>query len=313
MGERQLWTGRIAVWGVRIGVKLNTIMQYIKFYFQKNLKVSLNLILFNIFYTLCMSSVFADGGYWFDLYCTSSDGKTLSTVCRPATEGQWEIYGGTYNWRYSTPRFGTVDEVSRDMERYIDEKYSYCMPTSVAPVGPVITGTDSNGLISYGFEMAITVGTKDMSNGNCEPVTGNTGSYSHEKRFFCEKNAQGPYKTDAGNRFCAYRQEFIIEISGPSETQALPSYAGPIMQTVRVMGEEGPAKKWGVSIKMIDSNSKVSYIVGTTDDNGIYNFNYVPPYFRGDRVELVASCSQCKNTSDKIISISPIEHEMCRR
>lgn len=274
-----------------------------------------------IFASLLLHSnnALAHTGYFFDLYCKDQNGQTSAYVCKPAIEGNWEIYGGSYNYQYTTPRYGTVEEVSNDMAAYIDSHFNICKPTSVAPYGNLIPNINNDGLFAYTYEMNISVGF--LYGDVCETLAGTyANAYQHEKRFHCESGEQGPYKAeDDDYRFCVRPQKFSIEISGPSETQSLPALVGPITQIVNLTGENGSAKKWSVSIKMTDSTGAVSYTGGLTDEQGIYEFTYVPPLLRRTIVKVDASCDLCESNASKTISVIPSDAspngdpQMCMR
>lgn len=282
-------------------------------------KLLRNRIFICFLFSWFINNASATTGYWYNLYCKAPDGKTLSTICHPAIEGAWEFWGGSYNYQHQTPRYGSMDEVSRDMESYIDTHFNYCKPTAVSPYGPMIPGSNADGSIFQSYEMLISVGI--ASNGSCNDLSGTwANSYNLQKQFFCPTGAQGPYKTDDDDyRFCVYPQKFQISILGPSETQALPSLTGPIKQTIKINGEDGPAKNWGVTVKMVNEKGEASYAGGSTNAQGIYEFYYVPPYFKGGHVDLSASCTGCESPAQKNITIMPTlsdqleEPQMCRR
>lgn len=268
-----------------------------------------------------INNAFAANGYWFNLYCEAPDGRTLSTICKPAIEGQWEYYGGSFNYGYIgayLPKYKSMDEVSRAMESYIDAKFNYCRPAKVSSAGPAILSINNGGLVQYNHPMSIAVGMESGS--MCDVISSTySNSYTQEKQFSCPSGAQGPFKNDDDDyRFCAYPQKFKIDISGPSETQALPSLMGPIKQTVTVVGDNVPAKKWGVQIKIIDEKGVTSYGGGSTNEQGIYEFLYVPPVAQASRVDLSATCSNCETVS-KSITVLPTDFQitdeslMCRR
>jgi len=200
------------------------------------------------------------------------------------------------------------------MEKYIDSKFRYCKPTKVSQdSGPI-----NPNFRSMSYVMKITVGIQ--SNGQCTEVSGINGNVYYQLReVYCETGGQGPYEAINGYIFCAYPQKFNIDISGPSETHSLPSLSGPIDQTIKVTGEEGPAKNWSVSLKSIDQNGIASYAGGTTNEQGIYEFTYVPSYVKGANVKLIASCTQCLNIAEKTITVLPTdlnqseEPQICRR
>jgi len=256
-------------------------------------------------FLLSSSGLFAANGLYFDIYCEAPDGKTLPTICKPAAEGEWEIYGETWNWQHKTPVYASVSEVSREMETYIDGKYNYCQPTAVSPYGTLNPGIDNDGLLSYSYAMSITIGS--MQGGICESITGtNANSYTHQKRFYCESGSQGPYKASNGYRFCVHPQRFKVDISGPSETKALPSLNGPIAQMLTVNGENGPAKKWSIQLKLVDEYGLISYGGGLTNEQGVYEFIYTPPLFRTATIDLSATCTNCE-TVHKLIYVLPTD------
>ena len=166
-------------------------------------KTSMKLIscLIFIFSTALSQNTFAQGGYYWDLYCKESGRAGATDTCIPAIEKPWEYYGGSYGWQYHTKIYDTEGGVAADMAGYIDRTFSTCSPTVVHPPVKWISTGENHGRISYVSDMTMTV---SRGTPRCESLTGGWQSvYNKTKQFYCPQGAQGPFKSDGGSRFCA--------------------------------------------------------------------------------------------------------------
>lgn len=97
---------------------------------------------------------------------------------------------------------------------------------------------------------------------------------------------------------------YLINIEGPSSTEALPAMVGPIKQDITIKHGDRPLEGVYASIVIHDAstNNIVSH-AGHTDNSGSFSFLYIPPYLRSTVVDISASCAQCTNIATKAISV----------
>lgn len=101
-----------------------------------------------------------------------------------------------------------------------------------------------------------------------------------------------------------------IEIDGPSITNALPSLVGPVLQTVTVDlgGEPAP----GILVEVRSSRAgemNFTSFTGVTDQNGEFEFQYVPPFSQSVNIKLTAQCSTCENVASKNIRVLAVDFD----
>lgn len=107
-----------------------------------------------------------------------------------------------------------------------------------------------------------------------------------------------------GEAGCRRPYPLEIEIKGPSQTKALPSDIGPLVQTVVVTLQGNP--KPGVSVAITLKDKKLGIIQnlpGTTNSSGEFSFLYIPPNLTATVVYVQAKCSICNNIADKSIEV----------
>lgn len=131
----------------------------------------------------------------------------------------------------------------------------------------------------------------------------------------CRCNSGYLEKSNACERI-VYR----VEINGGSSTNALPSIAGPISQKLIITRNGDPFPMMPVSIKLTDTQIKVVVNTsGTSDENGEFAIDYIPPYFRTANIDVEARCRDCSNVVTKTITVIGNEvdlidqPQMCRR
>lgn len=97
---------------------------------------------------------------------------------------------------------------------------------------------------------------------------------------------------------------YRVEINGVASTNALPSMVGPISQKLIVTRNGDPFSMMPVSIKLTDTQTKVIVNTsGTSDENGEFAIDYIPPYFRTANIDVEARCRDCSNVATKTITV----------
>ncbi|MDR2335185.1 MAG: carboxypeptidase-like regulatory domain-containing protein [Burkholderiaceae bacterium] len=101
-----------------------------------------------------------------------------------------------------------------------------------------------------------------------------------------------------------------IRIDGPSVTNALPSLVGPILQTVTVDlgGEPAP----GILVELRSSRlgeMNFTSFTGVTDENGEFEFQYIPPFSQSINIKLTAQCATCENVASKNIRVLAVDFD----
>jgi len=131
-------------------------------------------------------------------------------------------------------------------------------------------------------------------NKNSEIVSGNLEEANLVVNNFCEKNTNGPPLT--------------IEIRGVSVTNALPSINGPIPQNVFISLNGVPKSGEALTVHFEDeSYMKIGAISGVTNEHGLFNFDFIPPYFANFSIYVKATCYNCENTASKTITVLPTD------
>lgn len=149
-------------------------------------------------------------------------------------------------------------------------------------------------------------------NFNWTPISQSCPKNSIEINGVCE--CKKDFEEDAANNVCKANLDIVI--NGPSFTQALPSFSGPLTQTVLVTKNGSPEKDISVSIALSALGSGVSTtFFGITDEQGRFQFLYIPPYMMSAQVSMAAGCEACVNTATKSISVlkENREPQMCHR
>lgn len=119
-----------------------------------------------------------------------------------------------------------------------------------------------------------------------------TINFSITKQY-CTQGIKSSANTISSSEF-RYKPERCTSIEGLSVTKALPSLAGPILQTITLTRDGSPAKNYSVPIKMQDRKSQaIQQIVGVTNDSGVFEFLYVPPYYYSTTIDLSVDCFEC--------------------
>lgn len=108
----------------------------------------------------------------------------------------------------------------------------------------------------------------------------------------------------------------IISIDGASSTQALPSVIGPIRLKISITHNGHGKKSMQFMLRIQEEGSiNSNTISGVVDENGAFEFIYVPPYFKNAVVKLTASCSTCINVAAKSVEVVGVSSDfgLCRR
>ncbi|GAB2828709.1 hypothetical protein GCM10027276_34530 [Comamonas piscis] len=127
---------------------------------------------------------------------------------------------------------------------------------------------------------------------NFEHISGELGEPDLVVHNFCEKITNGP--------------PLEIEISGPSVTNSLPSLSGPILQKISISlnGVLKPNEPFSVNLQD-EYFRDLGAISGSTNNAGYFDFMFVPPFFTSSTIHMNATCRNCLNTANKIITVLP--------
>lgn len=99
--------------------------------------------------------------------------------------------------------------------------------------------------------------------------------------------------------------ETLISISGPSTTKALP--AGPALNLVATVTKNGvPLPNKPVTVNL-PGGSSISGYTDAAPFSGQFKFAYMPPYQVATMEQITATCTDCTNTAQKIITVSACE------
>ncbi|SDY90122.1 hypothetical protein [Delftia lacustris] len=140
----------------------------------------------------------------------------------------------------------------------------------------------------------------------------------YRPNLLCRAVATAP--PASGNYSQIFYAKFIpytVKIEGPSSTSALPSLSGPVRQRISITRNDGTGVQTQFYLQYNNHSAPGTSLTETlqTDENGVYEFLYVPPYFKGISFDFNVRCNKCENMDYKSIVVAPVElsPQMCAR
>lgn len=107
-----------------------------------------------------------------------------------------------------------------------------------------------------------------------------------------------------GEAGCRRPYPLEIDIKGSSQTKALPSGSGPLLQSVVVTLQGNPKPGVSVVITLIDKKlGIINNLSGTTNSSGEFSFLYIPPTFTATMAYIQAKCDICNRVAEKSIDV----------